>query len=81
MNYISYYEEFKQEYYNERLGPEMGQVPKYEINKGYYYNGGCPSSDDPIYRRIIIKIDIKLFSNHFLSFIKLYEQDNHHRKN
>ena len=30
-----YYEEFKQEYYNERLGPEMGQVPKYEIKKGY----------------------------------------------
>ena len=30
-----YYEEFKQEYYNKRLGPEMGQVPKYEIKKGY----------------------------------------------
>ena len=26
---------------------------------------------EPIYRRIIIKIDVKLFSNHFLSYIKM----------
>ena len=65
-----YYEEFKQEYYNKRLGPEMGQVPKYEIKKEYYHNEGCPSSDDPIYRIIIIKIDIKLFFESFFIFYK-----------
>ena len=76
--YISYYEEFKKEYYNEPVRPEMGepmrpemdQVPKYEIKKEYYHNEGCPSSDDPIYRIIIIKIDIKLFFESFFIFYK-----------
>lgn len=58
----------------EPMRPEMGQVPKYEINKGYYHKEGRPEMDDPIYRIIIIKIDIKLFFESFFSFIKIYEQ-------
>ena len=52
------------------MRPEMGQVPKYEINKGYYHKEGRPEMDDPIYRIIIIKIDIKLFFESFFIFYK-----------
>ena len=40
----------------------------------YIRDFGPPKMDEPIYRIIIIKIDIKLFFESFFSFIKIYEQ-------